>query len=72
MVDQKPSGDIYQSPEYQQILKKYWNNGTAQIQDPYEFIEDIRQSLLHVEETGTVGEKDAFAYLNNIEPGNRV
>ena len=63
----------HQSPEYEYILNKYWNNGTAQIQDPYSFIDDIRNTLLEFDaqkDTATI--KDANYYLDNISPGNQV
>jgi hypothetical protein len=63
----------HQSPEYEHILNKYWNNGTAQIQDPYSFIDDIRNTLLeHDVQKDTVTNKDANDYLESISPGNRA
>ena len=50
MTDKKVN-EIYDSPEYEQILKQYWNNGTLQIQDPNPIVESIRNPQLASEHT---------------------
>jgi hypothetical protein len=36
----KNSGQVYNSPNYRNILHEYWNNGTHQVENPDPIVEE--------------------------------